>query len=439
MIRGLFLRTRRLPLRLCALFVIVSAITSCNDAPTDLGADLVPGTDTLYAVTSQDAGLIDSSYTAQLRLPGIRTEGASFLFGRSGSSEARLLAEFINYPVFDSAVDFKVLEAYLLLTPEFYVYGDTTNRQVNLSCYELTRLWSGTVTWDSLWNADGSSNYYDVTKQPLFTFSTTVNAAGSVIAVPLNPDMVRSWIVRGTDTTLRKELYGLAIVPSAESSVRAFRNFTLRVITNVPPKRTIPVTPSVVRKATFRRDTTVNTGVRKASVNNDSIRTRPARTITDIQAIIAGFGNTPLPAPNELVVQGSHVHQAMFDLDLTSIPPQAVILSATMYVTADSAASTHGNVALDEQLLLTYQPKGSVRTYTRLVGRDDVTKTFRFDKLAFMIQEIMKNGRKGTLQIGPSVDDQFFRINRLRLYPVSADSTVRPKLNIIYALPGMSR
>ncbi|MBU3741881.1 MAG: hypothetical protein FGM24_06295 [Candidatus Kapabacteria bacterium] len=439
MIRGSFLRTRRHTLQLCALFVIVSAITSCNDAPTDLGADLVPGTDSLYSATSLDAALIDSSYTAQVRLPGIRTEGASFLFGRTGSSEARLLAEFINYPVFDSVSGFKVLGAYLLFTPEYYAFGDTSNRQVHVGCYELKRLWSGTVTWDSVWNADGTSTYYDVTQQPLFTYSTSVEAGNPVVAIPLNPDMVKSWIVRGTDTTLRKELFGLALVPSAESSVRAFRNLTLRIVTNVPPKRTIPVTPSVVRKATVKRDTTVNTGARKASVDNDSIRTRPARTITDIPAIIAGFGNSPLPQSGELIVQGGHIHQTRFDLDLSSIPSQAVILSATMYVTADSTASIHGNVKLDEQLQLTYQPTGSVRTYTRLVGRDDVTKTFRFDKLAFMIQEMMKNGGKGTLQIGPNVDDQFFRMNRLRLYPMSADSTVRPKLNIIYALPGMSR
>lgn len=392
---------RVLPITLLA---IALTITACNDAPTDLGTDLIPGTDSIYAVTSLQQDVFDSVFTTSMREPAFN--GTYVLFGRTTDAEARMFVEFINYPSFGPADSFSVVHADLMMVPQAYIYGDTASRTLSMRGYELQKLWNPTATWDSIWAQDGSSTYYSTAQSPICTFSKDLTATDSIVAVPLDPTAAKSWLVKGADSLLRKELFGLVFVPTSGSSIRLYRAFNNA--------------SSVMRLR-----------VATKRLGRDTIDT------TFIEAAIAGFINAPSPTSGELLVQGAQVFRTQFDIDLSSIPQNAVIMSATLRMTVDTAASTSGNGPRDETLRLSYTPAASLSPINLSVRGDDSTKTFRFGNLASLVQDMMRNGRKGTLRVGPDGANELWRMNRLRLFPMTADSARRPKLSIMYSTPSV--
>lgn len=404
MIVSLFSLVRLRTLPTLAFLAVVLTITACNDAATDLGADLVPGTDSLFAASSLEQPLLDSVFTSLDRQPSFN--GTFVLFGRTSDSEARMFVEFINYPTFGSADSFTVVQADLMMYPQPYIYGDTASRTIGITGYELKKLWAPSVTWDSVWAADGSSSYYSTTQQPICSFTKDLASTDSVVAVQLDPIAAKSWLVKGADSAARSELFGLVFLPTAGSSIRQFRAFNS--------------SSSVMRLRVATR-----------KLGRDTIDT------TFIEAAVAGFLNTPSPAPSALVVQGAQVYRSQFDVDLSAIPPQAVIMNATLRVTLDTTASSGGNGVIDELLRLTYTPAGSSSPLGITVRGDDSTKTFRFGNLASLVQDMMRNGRKGTLRVGPDGGNELWRMNRLQLFPMSADSTRRPRFNVIYTVPSV--
>jgi hypothetical protein len=80
---------------------------------------------------------------------------------------------------------------------------------------------------------------------------------------------------------------------------------------------------------------------------------------------------------------------------------------------------------------------GALSPLSISVRGDDSTKTFRFANLASLVQDMMRNGRKGTFRIGPDGGNELWRMNRLRLFPMSADSALRPRFNVIYTVPSV--
>ena len=388
-----------------ALLAVLVTITACNDAATDLGADLVPGTDSLYAASSlEQQDLLDSVFTSLDRQPAFN--GTFVLLGRTADSEARMFVEFINYPTFGAADSFSVVQADLMMYPQPYVYGDTASRTFGLTGYELQQLWAPSVTWDSIWAADGSTTYYSTAQKPICTFSKEITATDSVLAVPLDPEAAKSWLVKGADSASRSELFGLVFLPTAGSTIRQFRAFNS--------------SSSVMRLRVATR-----------KLGRDTIDT------TFIEAAIAGFLNTPTAPTNELIVQGAQVYRTQCDIDLSAIPAQAVIMSASLRVTMDTTVAFGGNGVRDEVLRLTYTPMGALSPLSISVRGDDSTKTFRFANLASLVQDMMRNGRKGTFRIGPDGGNELWRMNRLRLFPMSADSALRPRFNVIYTVPSV--
>lgn len=404
MIVGMFSAEAGFRILPITLLAIALTITACNDAPTDLGSDLVPGTDSLYAASSLQQELFDSVFTASMREPAFN--GTYVLFGRTADAEARMFVEFIDYPSFGPADSFSVVQADLIMIPQAYLYGDTASRTLSMTGYELQKLWSPTATWDSIWAQDGSSTYYSTAQKPICTVSKDLTATDSIVSVPLDPAAAKSWLVKGPDSLLRKELFGLVFVPTGGSSIRLYRAFNNAA--------------SVMRLR-----------VATKRLGRDTIDT------TFIEAAIAGFVNAPSPSPGALLVQGAQVYRTQFDVDLSTIPHNAVIMSATLRVTVDTAASTSGNGPRDEVLRLSYSPAGSLSPINLSVRGDDATKTFRFGNLASLVQDMMRNGRKGTLRIGPDGANELWRMNRVPLFPMTADTARRPKLSIIYSTPSV--
>ena len=127
-----------------AFYAVIAAIgvilSSCNDLPTSVGSEVVPGTDTIYALSSLDAPLLSNDTMSSVREPLVNS--TYFLIGNTQNDQARVFMEFTNYPDLgpDSAYD--VVSADLQMFPQDYRYGDTSDRSVSFTAYELKRSWS---------------------------------------------------------------------------------------------------------------------------------------------------------------------------------------------------------------------------------------------------------------------------------------------------------
>lgn len=383
---------------------LVGFLTACNDKPTDIAIDLTPGTDTLYASSSLDSGILLTATATSTRLPILNS--TYVLFGKTTDSEARMFIEFTNYPTLGAAADFEVIESHLQMIPLAYRFGDTISRDLGIVAYDLKRLWPLNATWDTVWAADGSTTYYATTDTPVSTFTHTFTTTDSIVNVPFAVDATKRWLTLGADSTTRKDLFGIVLLPTATGSIGLYRNLngsaqTMRL--------------RVVYK-------------HKDSTTNDT---------TYLTSAVASFVDTPLPAADELLTQGARIHNTTFSIDLSRLPRNAMILGAKFNATADKANSKPGTFGIDEVLALVYTPTDGTTPVNYYARVDGVTNNYLFLDITYAIQAMLREGSKGTLVLRPTDSYEFWQMNRIRFHNMQADSTVRPRLSIIYTVPAL--
>lgn len=383
------------------LATTVCLLAACNDAPNSIGTELIPGTDTLYTISSLSAPLIADAFTSSQRIPLYNPE--TFLYGKTSDSEGRLFIEFINYVRLGAADSFEIIASDLMMYPEEYKYGDTANLTLSISGYELRQLWYPQATWDSIWAPDGQTSYYSTSDPRVCSFESVLAASDSIVYVPFDTEATKRWFVLGSDSSTREQLFGLVLVPEVPGSIRSFRNqqngsqiMQLRVIYK-----------------------------HADSADNDT---------TFLRSAVANFVNTPLPADSaELIVQGALVHRAAFKFTIDSLPPYSIILGSTFSVFVDEFASTIGTFGRDELFSLSFT-SSSGSNYA-FVTRGDASGLFTFPNITSVTQLIRMQGGSGTVFIEPENINKFRRMNRLKLFDMQSDSLHRPRLDIIYAIP----
>ncbi|HLP27340.1 MAG TPA: hypothetical protein VK147_01790 [Candidatus Didemnitutus sp.] len=387
-----------------AIIALGLILSSCNDIPTSVGSEVVPGTDTIFALSSLDAPLLFNDTTSSVREPLVNS--TYFLIGNTQNDQARVFVEFINYPDLGPDSSYDVVSADLQMFPQDYRYGDTSDRSVSFSAYELKRSWSANVTWDSIWAADGSTDFYSTADAPVCTFSDQVTvAADSMIRVPFDVDAVKRWMVAGRDSALVKEVYGVVLLPSNTSVIRQFRN--LNGVLQVMRLRVI----SKKRDSTAALDTAY------------------------VESAVANFVNTPEAQSGEFLVQGARIHRTSIQINLDSIPNNSVIVGGTLRITVNNAPSTYGLFGRDELLAVRYAPPlGSI---IELSSRGDSSGVYVFSNIGPMLQLIRKYGGTAELIIKPSGVYETWRMNRLHIYGLDAEEYLRPRVTVAYTIPGV--
>ena len=385
-----------------ALLCIV--MVGCNDLPTVVGTDVVPGTDTLYASSSLERPFLLSDSTVQRRTPFVN--GAFFLFGNTSTDQARVFVEFINYPDLGDGSNYDLVSADLMMIPQDYRYGDTTDKSLSLMAYELKKSWSADATWDSIWNASGATDYYAVTDRPMAQFSTTITTgADTAVYVPLDTARIKQWLIKGRDSTAVKSIYGMVLLSSSTSSIRQFRN-----LEGVRQRMQMRVVRQL-RDTSSKRDTSF------------------------VECAVANFISTAQPRTGEVVIQGGHILDARLVCSLDSIPSNAIILGGTLRVTVNTTASSIGSFGRDEILNLNYVPSSG--PVINLASRGTSTGEFVFENIGPFLQLLRKNGGRGELFIQPTGVYESWRMNRLHLYTLADDPFKRPRLTVAYTIPGV--
>ena len=383
------------------LTVCAVLLFSCNDLPNEVGTELVPGTDTLYSVSSLTIPIIISGTTSTLQTPLYNSP--KVLYGKTADSDARMFIEFVNYPKLGAADSFEVISSELIVKPEPYRYGDTNDLTLSIHAYELKQIWSAQATWDSIWAPDGSTQYYSNSDAPVATFDQQLAITDSTVYVPFDLVATKRWLVLGSDSATKDQLFGLALIPESGTSVRSYRN----LLNNKQEMK--------LRVVYKHADSTTN-------------------DTAFVEAAVAYFVHTPNSSDStEMLVQGAQIHRTQLTIQIDSLDEFAIIIGASMSVHVDLTASNLGVYGLDELLTMIYsRTDGSKITYTT---RGTADGEFVFPNVSSMLQFIRKDGGTGTVTIEPEGENRYNRMNRLKIFGLQADEQHRPALHIVYTIP----
>lgn len=387
----------------CALL-----LAACNDKATGVGSEIIPGSDTLFPASSSTDTLITSATTTQSRVSIFNNTYS--LLGKTADSDARMFVEFINWPTFfrDTA-PVRLLSSEMRMVPAPYVYGDTLDKRLTFSIYELQRTWTPTSTWDTIWSTDGSSTYYSTAQPSIGSFDRAIETADSAgFYTQLDTALIHRWLVLASDSTTRTQIKGMVLHPTSGNTIQQLR---------VLDTKNIPLT--ILRLVYQHRD----------SATPDTI---------EIQSAVACFVNTPVPATNGLVVQGAHIQQTSLKINLGSLRPSALIMSGALRLTYDPTSSVLGNTGPTEVLRLNYTTfQGGSQNY--FARYDSTQQHYLFVNLAPALQDMARHNVPGTFVIRPDGVDEYWRMTRVGIKPWSADTVTRPRLSIIYSVPKVIR
>ncbi len=383
------------------LALLSTLLSSCNDLPTDVGTELVPGTDTMFAESSLGDTIMTGATTLTERVPSYN--GTYMLFGKTNDSEARMFYELVEYPQLGNSADWEITSSELVMLPQTYMFGDTNSKTLALTSYELKQSWSSTATWDSIWAADGSTSYYSTADQPVCTFSKELTATDSIVYVPFSTEATKRWITLGSDSATRDQIFGLVFLPTAGASIRQYRNLNGNV--------------QVMQ---------LRIGVKhKDSTDIDTMM---------LDAVAATFVNTPEAAPGELILQGARIHNTSFTIDISKLDPYAILLGGKLSLKIDTVNSQIGNLGYDELVDLIYTPANGARNIG-ITARINADKEYFWINVVPILQQIRAEGGRGTIRIQPTDVNRLWRMNRLRFFGADADAELRPRLTILYARP----
>jgi len=394
--------------RILALLCCALLLAACNDKATGIGSEIIPGSDTLFTATSSLDSLITSATTTQQRVSIFNNTYA--LLGKTADSDARMFVEFIGWPTFfQDTAPVKVLSAEMRIVPATYVYGDTIDKRLTYSIYELQQTWAPTATWDTIWNAAGSSTYYSTSQPTIGTFDRSITSADSSgFYTQLDTALIHRWLVLASDTATRTQIKGMVLHPTSGTTIQQIRALD---------SKNVPLT--TLRLVYQHRDSTTP----------DTI---------NVQSAVACFVNTPIPAPEGIVVQGAHIQQASLKISLASLRPSALIMNAALRLTLDQASSVLGNSGVTEVLRLNYSTfQGGSQSY--FARYDSTQGQYLFVNLAPALQDMARHSVAGTFTIRPDGVDEFWRMTRVAIKPWSADTSSRPRLSVIYSVPKVIR
>lgn len=221
-----------------------------------------------------------------------------------------------------------------------YRFGDTTDNAISFSIYELQKNFSAFATWDSVYDAAGSSTHYSPFSVPLgqYVNSTLMPALDETIGDPngafrpdvytynesgiplvrtrLGNEFIKRLFRLGLDSAGREKMYGLALHPTGMRSIARFDG-------------------TVTLQVNFRRLGTNNLPfIRKF-------------TLTPFNLL-----QTPPAAIDEAVIQGGRKHTACIRINLDSLPSTAIIFDGELALPIDNNRSEFGTGIQDQGVVM---------------------------------------------------------------------------------------
>ncbi len=389
-------------LKIKKLFLVligsVLALSSCSDDPSSIGVDILGG-DLIKVVTvnSETDSISQNSHSVIRALKLGNSE--RLLLGKKDNAEASILIKFA-FGLLDSVKNdilnnkINVISAQIEFAKN-YLFVDQAAPLV-VSMHKITNNWSSTdFTADSL----PKLNYQSMNE---FISSTL---GDSLDVFKFNEQLAQEWLLSAVDST-KPDNYGIFIKPDASSQkIVGYQALSARAL-NIPRLRLV---------------------LEKPGVYTDTLSFFPTADLSVVTGTIPSVG------AENLAIQAGMAVEAKVWFDISSIPSNAIIVSANFKVFSDttefisSKNFTNGLRALDlaDSSSLTLTKESAVTLIKDSTG-------YGGDIASFVQNWVKTKNNQGFLVTafdeGSGVD--IFAIKNSN----SSDITKRPKLIITYTI-----
>ncbi|GBD07012.1 hypothetical protein HRbin21_00824 [bacterium HR21] len=388
--------------------VLAACLTGgCNDAPSTVGAEFLPDTSQLRVLSSEDTLLIEATFTERIAQPLFNT-GILYL-GRVGNLEARTLLRFTDIPETLATVSpDQILSATLILTPQRYALGDTSSGAtfVPFRIHKVLRLWTPQATWDSLFAA-GDAGILDPVELGQWDAPIPLQDTVEPVRVELSSagrELLAEWFRWQADSTLRQQIYGIALVPSpGAQAVRAFSTQAIGQLTR----------PAPMLEVVYRR----------SPDQNDTLR---------LTAGYAGSFLSPVAADTSqyLVLQPGIAYRPALSIRLDALPALAALHRAELRLPLDTAACWTGNRERSRFLILTPADSGAPSWLTTTATYDATSGAYISKSIAPMLEYWLRRSRRGKLLITLQGAELYGHLDRLTLRRLGS---AVPELILVYS------
>ena len=305
---------KKISLFLISAFSIIF-IAGCNDSPTDLGTDFLSqdGVEVLKLDSS-----IDSIMQSSKSFKNVFTLGGSshILLGKAENITSHALLKFV-FAIPDSIKEqlilrnLTVIDSYVEMFKN-YSFGDS-NAAFDYKVFKVNESWSS-----STFSAD-SFAFLDYDNTSDLSFNRT-SENDSLYSFHLDTTLTSSWLQNFADTNVASN-YGILLSPSDNSNkVLGFTAFNSSGV-NDPRLRIVVEKPG------------------------EYIDTLIGYILSDISAVL---GEIPNVGPENLAIQSSLTSEAKLFFDLSGLPENVVINSATLTLSIDTIASKMGSSYTDK-------------------------------------------------------------------------------------------
>lgn len=412
-------------INLFAIFGIGLLLSSCNETPSEIGFPFLRDTVSVEAVSSEKHPFIVDQKVQKQHSRFINMGG--FLIGKAG--EYKSMA-FIRFETLKDTFKFitpeKIISSTVTIKALKYAFGDTT-APLAFDIYKVNKIWSPKTTWDSVTSA--GADYIDYSKKVgHYSAKVAQSDTGEVITMDLDKALASEWLFFGDDT-LKYINKGIAFVPNENSKV--IRKFA---------------GPSLNDKSSSTFFSEVKIVFLNSQNKLDSVEMKTAMeyALSDAPSHLDNPENA-----TDIVLQGAVQYKTDLFFDLSSIPDNVAIHSATLEMTLNVGKSKLSNYGADSlrdlQITATYRKVSGVDTLTEAEkkissaygnkGADFVT--YKFDLFTYIVEQwMLRDGKKGLVTLSKApVQYEYNTIDKYVFYGLKdPDPTKRPKLKIVYSV-----
>lgn len=400
----------------------VSFLTSCNDAPTDIGGNLLKDTVVVSSLSAENSNIIESIESYKTIIKSYTSNTA--LIGSSGENRAVYLFRVFQNQLPDSigtVTEEQIISARLVLEVDKYALGDLENGVFSVELREITKYWSK-IENDSI-KLTTYSNLFDSPAdffgRKIGEFKEQINIASSnstdEIYINLDKTYIKDILQKenGKNTLVKNE--GIAIIPRNDCNI--IHQFVTYI--NSTKKDTMSRLELVYKNLQGGIDTA------KVLIANDGL-----------------FTSVPNATENQIVIQENVDFRTEIKLDLSKIPKNAGIVKTELILTLDKEKTYNGNEGLDSTIYLgifeNRDKTSPLNSSFYVEGKPDSTGKFIFKSLSGPIQYIIRHGGKGSLILYPGHGARNSytnnKMDRMVFYGKDADDPQkRPILRIAFS------
>ncbi|MFC2082219.1 DNRLRE domain-containing protein [Bacteroidota bacterium] len=384
------------------LLIILILAVSCNEDPTSVGSQLIPGGDFL------DFQILDSftdtlQQTSSYTLDDIDLKRSTkILVGKNENIESWMLMRFLMlFP--DSALQPLTVDSLNIVSTKVemrpnYRFGDPAGT-FDFTVHRVYDAWTPSgFDKDSM-----SSLVYDPAD-----YSSNKTVTDSLITFDIDTSLVLDWLRRTWDLSY-PENHGVVFIPTPNTTrifgFPGYDAYTTEFLTQI----------SIVYE--------------KPGIFTDTVVVIP---FSDVHAV---RGEMPIGNPENIILQGGLTTRGQLHFDVSEIPQNSIVNRATLQLFVDTLETVNGTVPTDSIRVFIYknvETKSIIDSTIYYTLVRDSGSAFYEGEVSRLVQEWISGVDNQGFRI--NISDEARSVNKIAIKGSdSSDPALRPRLKVIYS------